>query len=437
MKHQFQETEMQYSEKQIANLLRQAGFPESAIPTMVKIAQLESTNNTAAFNGKGRDLSYGLFQINMKDDDPANLNMGKERRKWFGLKSNEELYDPLTNAKAAYKLWSSKEKQGKNKGFTHWSTYNEQLAGNPNLRTQNIQGMEASGTIATPFENTGDSFALVQSMIDRAFLIDPEVGKIFQSLKGEIGPDAEKELTKKLQQTKFWQKLSKEIQKEVYSNLALSPTDYAKKNKLRIDIIKNKYLTIGASPPSDVALQDFAKKTLLFGLEDDALDEIIFNSVRFDNNYIAGQAGERATAVYKAITDFGGTIDKTSKEFKNYVFDAIRTKGESINLLTKQYADEAAMKYPQFADRFKSGATLRDVASPYFEWASTLLETPINDVNNNIIQQGLGGALGYLDFTKLVKQNPAWQYTYNASENILGSLKNVLNDFGFGLGGNK
>jgi hypothetical protein len=101
---------MQYSESQIKELLRQAGFPESAIPTMVKIAQLESTNNTRAFNPEGRDLSYGLFQINMKDDDPRNPNMGKERRKWFGLKSNEELYDPLTNAKAAYKLWSSKEK---------------------------------------------------------------------------------------------------------------------------------------------------------------------------------------------------------------------------------------------------------------------------------------------------------------------------------------
>ncbi len=133
---------MQYSENQIVQLLRQAGFPESAIPTMVKIAQLESNNDTNAFNPDSStgDLSYGLFQINMLG------KMGPERRKWFGIKSNEELYDPVTNAKAAYKLWSSKEKQGKGKGFTHWSTYNEQLAGNPNLRTQNIPGMEASAT---------------------------------------------------------------------------------------------------------------------------------------------------------------------------------------------------------------------------------------------------------------------------------------------------
>jgi hypothetical protein len=40
-----------------------------------------------------------------------------------------------------------------------------------------------------------------------------------------------------------------------------------------------------------------------------------------------------------------------------------------------------------------------------------------------------------LDFVKEVKKNPAWQYTYNATESVLGSLKNVLTDFGFSFGG--
>ncbi len=120
---------MQYSQGQIEQLLRQVGFPESAIPTMVKIAQLESTNDTQAFNPDSttKDLSYGLFQINMFG------NMGPERRKWFGLKSNEELYDPQKNADAAFKLWNSRERsKGKGQGFTHWSAYNNQL----NVRTK-------------------------------------------------------------------------------------------------------------------------------------------------------------------------------------------------------------------------------------------------------------------------------------------------------------
>lgn len=428
---------MQYSQGQIEQLLRQAGFPESAIPTMVKIAQLESTNNTRAFNPEGRDLSYGLFQINMKDDDPRNPKMGEQRRKWFGLKSNEELYDPLTNAKAAYKLWSSKEKQGKNEGFTHWSTYNEQIAGNPNLRNINkgAQGMEASATTGAGFENEGESFALTAAMIDRAFLTDKEVGKIFQDFKGQQGPETEKALKAALQQTKFWQKFSADVKQEIFSSLLLDPASYQEKFKLRLDEIKNKFLTIGAPVPSTLELQDLAKKTLLFGLKGTQLDEIVFNSVKFDNNFIAGQAGKYANDIYKAIDDYGGTIDKTSSEFKNYVFDAIRTGGASVGQVKKQYADLAAQMYPNFAERFKAGATLRDVASPYLQYASQYLEESITDIKNPLIQTGLVNGMNALDFVKEVKKNPAWQYTYNATESVLGSLKNVLTDFGFSFGG--
>ena len=428
---------MQYSQGQIEQLLRQAGFPESAIPTMVKIAQLESTNNTRAFNPKGRDLSYGLFQINMKDDDPRNPKMGEQRRKWFGLKSNEELYDPLTNAKAAYKLWNSKEKQGKDKGFTHWSTYNEQIAGNPNLRNINkgAQGMEASATTGAGFENEGESFALTAAMIDRAFLTDKEVGKIFQDFKGQQGPETEKALKAALQQTKFWQKFSADVKQEIYSSLLLDPASYQEKFKLRLDEIKNKFLTIGAPVPSTLELQDLAKKTLLFGLKGTQLDEIVFNSVKFDNNFIAGQAGKYANDIYKAIDDYGGTIDKTSSEFKNYVFDAIRTGGASVGQVKKQYADLAAQMYPNFAERFKAGATLRDVASPYLQYASQYLEESITDIKNPLIQTGLVNGMNALDFVKEVKKNPAWQYTYNATESVLGSLKSVLTDFGFSFGG--
>jgi hypothetical protein len=427
---------MQYSQSQIEELLRQAGFPESAIPTMVKIAQLESSNNTQAFNDDSNtgDLSYGLFQINMLGD------MGPERRKWFGIKSNEELYDPLTNAKAAYKLWNSREKsKGKGKGFTHWSTYNEQIAGNPNLRTTNksAQGMEASATTSagTGFENEGESFALTAAMIDRAFLTDKEVGKIFQDFKGQQGPEAEKALKAALQQTKFWQKFSADVKQEIYSSLLLDPASYQEKFKLRLDEIKNKFLTIGAPVPSTLELQDLAKKTLLFGLKGSQLDEIVFNSVKFNNNFIAGKAGEYANTIYKAIDDYGGTIDKTSSEFKNYVFDAIRTGGASVDQVRKQYADLAAQMYPNFAERFKSGATLRDVASPYFSLATQYLEEPITDIKNPLIQTGLVNGMNALDYVKEVKKNPKWQYTYNATESILGTLKTVLTDFGFGFGG--
>jgi cell wall-associated NlpC family hydrolase len=95
-------------------ILRQAGFSGQALNTAYAIAMAESSGNPRAFNGnrKTGDRSFGLFQINMLG------GMGPERRKQFGLSADDDLYDPLTNARAAYKLSNG----GRN--WHPWSTYN-------------------------------------------------------------------------------------------------------------------------------------------------------------------------------------------------------------------------------------------------------------------------------------------------------------------------
>ena len=98
--------------KVVANLLRQAGFDEATIPRMVSIANAESSLNPRAHNPNAAtgDNSYGLFQINMLG------GMGNERRKNLGLASNEELFDPLTNAKAAKAIYDQQ-------GLGAWSVH--------------------------------------------------------------------------------------------------------------------------------------------------------------------------------------------------------------------------------------------------------------------------------------------------------------------------
>lgn len=86
-----------------------AGSP-AAIAVAVAIA--ESGGRTGALNDEGKDLSYGLWQINMIG------GLGPARRTQFGLKNNEELYDPLTNARVAYGIAITQ-------GWSAWSVYND------------------------------------------------------------------------------------------------------------------------------------------------------------------------------------------------------------------------------------------------------------------------------------------------------------------------
>jgi hypothetical protein len=97
---------------QIAAYARQAGFPEHLIPTKVAIALAESSGNPSAHNPNARtgDNSYGLWQINMLG------GMGPERRRQFGIQSNEELFDPSANARAAKAIYDSQ-------GLGAWSVY--------------------------------------------------------------------------------------------------------------------------------------------------------------------------------------------------------------------------------------------------------------------------------------------------------------------------
>lgn len=100
-------------------MLRRAGFSGKALETAFAVSLAESRGNPRAFNNKNRDLSYGLFQINMKDDDPRSPNMGRNRRKQFGISNNEALYDVNTNIRAAYEV--------SNKGgwWKQWATYKD------------------------------------------------------------------------------------------------------------------------------------------------------------------------------------------------------------------------------------------------------------------------------------------------------------------------
>lgn len=91
------------SPSQIAAALRKAGFPDSELPRMTAAALAESGGNPRAHNPNAQtgDNSYGILQINMLG------KMGEQRRREYGLKSNEDLFDPITNARAAKGIFDS------------------------------------------------------------------------------------------------------------------------------------------------------------------------------------------------------------------------------------------------------------------------------------------------------------------------------------------
>ena len=102
--------------RRAAQLAMDAGFTKEQAKIMAAIAGGESSFNNTAHNTKGADNSYGLWQINMLGA------MGPERRRQLGLSSNDELFDPATNARAAKFIFDRQ-------GFGAWGAYTDGNAG--------------------------------------------------------------------------------------------------------------------------------------------------------------------------------------------------------------------------------------------------------------------------------------------------------------------
>jgi hypothetical protein len=96
----------QLSDDELDSILRQAGFSGDGLKMAKAIVFYESTNRPMALNKSSN--CYGLFQINMTG------SMGPDRRKKYGLKSNEDLYNPLISAQIAYQM---------SNGGTTWSAW--------------------------------------------------------------------------------------------------------------------------------------------------------------------------------------------------------------------------------------------------------------------------------------------------------------------------
>ena len=168
-------------------LARKAGFDPQVSPVIAAISMGESGGNPLAHNpnaGTG-DNSYGLMQINMLG------GMGPERRAAFGLASDDELFDPLTNMKAAKKIYDSQ-------GLGAWSVYKsgdyknhlpqnftplQEVSAPSNKREFRIaaQSLGDEGPLAVAMGNIATSFGLGQPAPQRASQGSGQVMKVSNS----------------------------------------------------------------------------------------------------------------------------------------------------------------------------------------------------------------------------------------------------------------
>lgn len=98
---------------------------------------------------------------------------------------------------------------------------------------------------------------------------------------------------------------------------------------------------------------------------------------------------------------------------------------------------QAAAKYSAFADQIKAGQNVMDLAAPYIQSVSKVLEVPDTDVDlfNSHVSKAMtantgGQAMSIWQFENSLRQDPVWKKTQNAQDSSMQVAHQVLQDFG-------
>lgn len=426
----------------LIDILKKAGFRGNALKMAYAIAMAESSGNANAHNpnaGTG-DNSYGLFQINMLGA------MGPERRRMYGLSSNEDLFDPLTNARIAFKM----SKGGKNWG--PWSTYGsgaykQYYGGSMGAQVGSSSGGYYTGTGSTAgvgavtpkldknalMEEYGLTAAMINSNKEIRDLFNKAVkggwdGVLFQA---------------HLKNTKWWRTQPDPLRKYLLMKYG-DPATWRQKtleanfavNQIAVAVgMKNQ---LNSKNQASKLLQKAVYNKLALDWSDARLKSWFAAQVGIDNganSSVGGEVGEVFNQLHELAYMNGlRYTDWYGREARNVV------AGKStIQAAEGKIRREAAAKYGAFAEQIRAGQNVLDLAQPYIASVAQILELPATDIDlfNKYVSKAMSAKPGkdgsqypLWQFETELRSDPLWRKTNNAREGMMSVARQVARDFG-------
>lgn len=422
----------------LLDLLYQAGFRGQGLNIAYAVAMAESSGNARAHNPNAAtgDNSYGLFQINMLG------GMGPARRQAYGLSSNDDLFDPLTNAKVAYKMSRGGTK------WTDWSTYNHNdyqkyMGGSQTASvthnssgggTVNDSGGGGTATAAPMSKGeTAESYGFNQALLDA----NPELkDKFDQAVKNTWSAQR---FQAAIRDTKWWKTHSQQERDYLvkqYGDPATAKQEFSTAYT-HIQQMAGQ-LGIQVNDQTRKFLNAMAYNVAAKGWSDDQLRMEMGKHVYFDGGNWNGQGGEEQQKLHDYAYSMGVTMSGTW--YANSSRDIIRGKATE-QTFQSQIRKQAKAMFPNWGKQIDAGQSVADLANPYLTSMQQILELPGGSIN--LFDPTVKKALQYKDpttgtstvkplwqFENELRGDPRWKKTQNAQNSLMQVAHQVLSDFG-------
>ncbi len=420
------------------------------------IAQQESGGRYSAVGVEtGGDRAYGKYQV-------MGANIPSWTRKYYGktLTSSQYLNNPAAqDAVARGVLQSYFNKYGARGAASAWYSGSPNLSnstasqyGGPSVKgyvdsVMNIAaGMPATGSDSTAIGATVtpklDSATLAEQYGFTASLLNsnPELKGLFQ--KAVAGTWTATKFQAELRNTKWWQQHDS-TERQYLLQVKSDPATARATLQQAQSHVNQMAAQIGVGNTAYVKAQvaTAAYNVAAKGWNDEQVRSFLGQYVYFYGNQARGEGADDLNALRSYAYSMGVTPGN-STWYGNQIRNIISGKS-SVQGVKNQINTLAKAQYSQFAKQIDAGQTVSDLAQPYMQSMSQILEIPAGSINTfdptikkamtyigSTTSNTAGAGMPLWQFQNSLRSDPRWKQTQNAQDSLMQVGHQVLQDFG-------
>lgn len=263
----------------------------------------------------------------------------------------------------------------------------------------------------------------------------PELDSIFKDAVAG-GWTADK-FQAKFRNSNFYKTMSDTQRKSLIMSYT-DPATYGQLWHTTQDHIRNLMGDLGADTGNWDQINAAAGKVIMEGWNDDQARDYLGQFVVFGSG---GLAGGKAGATQSELNAYAYSMGVQNSDawIQDATRNIVRGKG-SMQQYKNDLMQQAIAAFPGYEKQLKAGSTMQDIASPYVQSMSQILEIPPGTVNlfDNTVRNALAwrdpagqaAAMPLWEFQNGLRQDERWKKTQNAQDAAMGTAHKVLQDFG-------
>lgn len=208
----------------------------------------------------------------------------------------------------------------------------------------------------------------------------------------------------------------------------------AQEIKVKADAIRIYATDLGVGL-DDAAVNKLAREWAAGNFDTTTIKPQIARSGKID--FAKGAAAEQLNTLKELAGSYGMQYDQG---WYNTAATNVLTGKDDIETYKQYVKDQAKSKFPTLVAQLDQGFTVRQLASPYIQTMSNILEIDPNTIglNDVYVNQALTGldAEGkpstkpLWQFEQDLRKDPRWNFTKNAQDSLMNTTRKVLQDFG-------